>query len=112
MSRIAPHAPEPVAKAQRRFLSREASEGLCGVCGLAVGLSEAQWDHRLSLVAGGSNDLSNFQPTHPACHAIKSKSDVRIGAKIARILCPRERDETGVRGKRRPVPRPSTDKGD
>ena len=104
--RIAPHSPQPVAKAARRFLSAqarqmawEASDGLCGLCGEPVALFEAEWDHRVSLVAGGSNDLANFQPVHPACHRRKSKVDVRIGAKIRRILA----RMTGERRARRPI---------
>lgn len=104
--RIAPPSGERVSKTARRFLSAlarqlawEASDGLCGLCGEPVALFEAEWDHRVSLVAGGSNDIGNFQPAHVSCHRTKSAADVKIGAKIKRILA----RMTGERRARRPI---------
>ncbi len=92
MSRVA-YEREPVPMAKRARLSSRLRlkvwsdhGGLCGLCGLPVGFTACEMDHQLSLVAGGSNDLANWQPLHPACHKAKTRADKGIGAKIKRLI--------------------------
>jgi len=51
-----------------------------------VAIWEAEWDHRVALVNGGSNDLPNWQALHPACHKAKTRADAKIAAKLRRII--------------------------
>lgn len=46
----------------------EAVDGLCGLCGIEVPLTEMTIDHILPLVLGGNHVYSNVQPAHYDCN--------------------------------------------
>ena len=92
MSRIAPPSGEPVDPIKRNRLTPKQraqihhdNDGLCHLCGEPVSLEEMEDEHVNSLQAGGSNDLRNRKPAHPACHKLKSAAERWVGAKINRI---------------------------
>lgn len=109
MTMIAPQAREAVPIAKRGRLSRSQREavwmahsGLCGLCRLPVSLRACEMDHILSLVAGGSNHITNWQPLHPKCHRAKTPKDRKIGAKIVRLI----KRADGTRRPRKPIASP------
>lgn len=57
------------------FLVHEANEGRCHLCGAPVDIDEAEWDHVLDRQFGGSENLENFAPAHPACHQAKTSEN-------------------------------------
>ena len=76
----------------RRYLSKKqqaemllAFKGCCGICGGKFKAGEKiEWDHKLALALGGTNDVENFQPVHGdagQCHKQKSAQDVKAIAK-------------------------------
>jgi 5-methylcytosine-specific restriction endonuclease McrA len=65
---------------------RVAASPACGLCGLPIAPGEAfEVDHRVPLGLGGSEDDSNLEPLHIACHKTKTAADLRSIAKAKRI---------------------------
>jgi MOSC domain-containing protein YiiM len=82
--------PEPAHK--RRYLTkREKAEvclrqnGKCGLCADRLRSGTIEYDHRIPLAAGGTNDLENFEALCTPCHRDKTKLDVRDIAKVRRL---------------------------
>jgi 5-methylcytosine-specific restriction endonuclease McrA len=72
----------------------------CG-CGRKIAASEKwQLDHVIALVNGGENRESNFAPLLVEHHKAKTREDVAIKSKTARIKAA----HLGVRPKGRPMP--------
>ena len=61
----------------------EKAEGLCAKCGVEALAGE--YDHAISLVLGGENRESNLQLLCVPCHRAKTKLDVKLKAKVARV---------------------------
>lgn len=59
------------------------AEGLCAKCGVEAWAGE--YDHTISLVLGGENRESNLQLLCVPCHKAKTKLDVKLKAKVARV---------------------------
>lgn len=59
------------------------AEGRCAKCGLEA--VSGQYDHAISLILGGSNRESNIQLLCVPCHKAKTKLDVKLKAKVARV---------------------------
>jgi len=60
--------------------------GCCATCTRRIGGSLLPaYDHTISLIAGGENRESNLQLLCETCHSGKTKLDVRIKSKIARV---------------------------
>ena len=65
--------------------------GMCGICGRTIADDECEIDHAIPLGLGGTDDDSNLQPVHLACHRTKTyggrltRGDVREIAKAKRI---------------------------
>jgi len=58
----------------------------CKRCGLEVkGKLRAAFDHAIPLILGGENRESNLQFLCEPCHAAKTKLDVKLKAKVARV---------------------------
>ncbi|MEC9268528.1 MAG: HNH endonuclease signature motif containing protein [Pseudomonadota bacterium] len=72
-------------KVKRRVLDRAGD--CCEGCGRKVGPGgEAyQIDHVLALINGGTNTEDNLQVLCTGCHGLKTKEDVAVKAKIARV---------------------------
>lgn len=60
----------------------------------------AEFDHIIPLILGGQNRESNLQLLCHECHGAKTKLDVKVKAKVARI---RKRN-LGIKTKRRTIP--------
>lgn len=58
----------------------------CRTCGRTVGAKlRAEFDHVIPLILGGENRESNIQLLCSECHAGKTKLDVKLKAKVARV---------------------------
>jgi 5-methylcytosine-specific restriction endonuclease McrA len=93
MSRIAPSTRDPVSPEKRKAMTPKrrlkiwtASNGLCWLCGKLVRFEEAELDHKIALINGGSDGDDNIAPAHPNCHRAKYGSDIATGSKIKRLL--------------------------
>lgn len=75
--------------------------GACAICGVkitpAIG---SETDHITALINGGENRESNLQIVCKPCHKLKTKQDVAIKAKSARIRA----KHLGVKRSSRPLP--------
>jgi 5-methylcytosine-specific restriction enzyme A len=56
----------------------------CQSCGVPVAVLGA-FDHKVALINGGENRESNIQFLCIPCHAVKTKADVKVKSKAARI---------------------------
>jgi 5-methylcytosine-specific restriction protein A len=75
--------------------------GVCNLCGRKTeGKTRPCFDHIISIASGGANREKNIQLLCDWCHGQKTKLDVALKAKNARI---RARDR-GIRKVRRPMP--------
>ena len=59
------------------------AEGRCVKCGCEAWAGE--YDHAISLILGGQNRESNIQLLCVPCHKAKTKLDVKLKAKVARV---------------------------
>jgi 5-methylcytosine-specific restriction protein A len=59
------------------------AEGRCAKCGLEA--NSSQYDHAISLILGGENRESNIQLLCVPCHKAKTRLDVKLKAKVARV---------------------------
>lgn len=59
------------------------AEGRCAKC--TVEALTGQYDHAISLIVGGENRESNLQFLCIPCHKAKTKLDVKLKAKVARV---------------------------
>jgi 5-methylcytosine-specific restriction protein A len=59
------------------------AEGRCAKCGLEA--NPGQYDHAISLILGGKNAESNIQLLCVPCHKAKTRLDVKLKAKVARV---------------------------
>jgi len=61
--------------------------GKCAKCVRKLGLAGegVEFDHTIALVNGGENREANIQALCPPCHAPKTKSDVAVKSKTARV---------------------------
>jgi 5-methylcytosine-specific restriction protein A len=59
------------------------AEGLCAKCGVEA--ATGQYDHIIPLIIGGENRESNLQFLCTPCHKAKTKLDVKLKAKVARV---------------------------
>lgn len=60
----------------------------CQQCGRKVGGAlRAQFDHVVPLCLGGENKESNIALVCHECHLGKTKLDVKLKAKVARVRC-------------------------
>jgi len=63
------------------------AEGRCKCCTRFIDGSAlvAEYDHIIPLILGGANRETNLQLLCSECHAAKTKRDVKIKAKVARV---------------------------
>lgn len=63
------------------------AEGHCKCCTRFIDGSAlvAEYDHAIPLILGGANRETNLQLLCSECHAAKTKRDVKIKAKVARV---------------------------
>lgn len=59
------------------------AKGHCAACGLHW--LNGQYDHVIPIILGGANRESNLQFLCVPCHAGKTKLDVKLKAKVARV---------------------------
>lgn len=59
------------------------AEGRCAKCTLPA--TPAEYDHAIPLILGGPNCESNLQLLCVPCHRAKTKIDVKLKAKVARV---------------------------
>jgi len=59
------------------------AEGICAKCGVEA--LTGQYDHAISLILGGENRESNLQFLCVPCHKAKTRLDVKLKAKVARV---------------------------
>lgn len=70
----------------------------CQKCGRAIGGKlRAEFDHVTPLILGGKHAESNLQLLCSECHSAKSKLDVKLKVKVARV----RRRHLGIRPKSR-----------
>ncbi|MGC8534878.1 MAG: HNH endonuclease [Rhizomicrobium sp.] len=76
---------KPDSKVPARVRDRVATKqgDLCAKC--KVPLTTAQCDHIIPLILGGENRETNLQMLCAACHAGKTKLDVKLKSKVADI---------------------------
>lgn len=61
----------------------EKAEGRCAIC--TVGAKVGQYDHIIPLILGGGHRETNLQLLCVPCHKGKTRLDVKLKAKVARI---------------------------
>jgi 5-methylcytosine-specific restriction protein A len=71
-----------------------------GAAQSAASRPTGQYDHAISLILGGENRESNLQFLCVPCHKAKTKLDVKIKAKVARVRA----RHIGVKHRRRTIP--------
>lgn len=59
------------------------AKGICATCTLTT--LSGQYDHIIPLILGGEHRETNLQWLCVPCHAAKTKRDVKIKAKVARV---------------------------
>lgn len=59
------------------------AEGRCAKC--TVEALTGQYDHAISLIVGGENRETNLQFLCIPCHRAKTRLDVKLKAKVARV---------------------------
>lgn len=59
------------------------AKGLCAACKLHW--LNGQYDHVIPLILGGENKETNLQFLCVPCHSAKTKLDVKLKAKVARV---------------------------
>ena len=65
-----------------------AQDGICACgCGVKLGVAgeRVEFDHTLALINGGENREANIRALRQPCHAPKTRADVALKAKIARV---------------------------
>lgn len=77
---------------------RDRYNGICQLCKFPAILPHI--DHITALINGGENREANLQPVCRPCHAEKTKADVAIKAKVARIA----KKHMGIRRAGRTIP--------
>lgn len=77
---------------------RDRFNGICQLCKFPAILPHI--DHITALINGGQNRESNLQPVCRPCHALKTKDDVKIKAKTARIA----KKHMGLTSPKRKIP--------
>lgn len=86
-----------------RVLIFEAAQGVCDICGGKI-LASDKWEasHRIPLMAGGPDDMSNLFPAHFKCHREQTaKVDIPLVAKVTRI---RQKNMGAKAPSRNPLP--------
>jgi 5-methylcytosine-specific restriction protein A len=78
------------------------AEGRCKTCTRPItGKLRAEFDHMIPLIIGGSHRENNIQLLCHECHAAKTKLDVKLKAKVARV----RKHHLGIKSKSsRPFP--------
>lgn len=80
-----------------------AQEGICG-CGCGVKLGAAgeaiEFDHTIALINGGENRETNLKALRRPCHKVKTKADVAVKSKDARVRA----KHLGIATKKRKMP--------
>ncbi len=67
----------------------------CQTCSREIGgRLRAEFDHIIPLILGGKNREANLQLLCNECHGAKTKRDVKIKAKVARV---RRRQKLGIK---------------
>ena len=90
----------PIPLRVRDRIARKADD-CCQQCRRPiVGKLRAEFDHIVPLILGGANREVNIQMLCSECHAAKSKFDVRLKAKVARVRA----KHLGLRAPRNPFP--------
>lgn len=74
------------------------ADGNCAKCGNEGWAGE--YDHAIPLIIGGENRESNIQLLCVPCHREKTKLDVKLKAKVARV----RKKHLGIHAKRKPFP--------
>lgn len=59
------------------------AEGRCAKCTLEA--TTGQYDHAIPIIIGGENRESNLQFLCVPCHKAKTRLDVKLKAKVARV---------------------------
>lgn len=87
----------PIPPRVKDRIARKAGDK-CQHCGRKIdGKLRAEFDHVTPLVLGGKHAESNLQLLCSECHSAKSKLDVKLKAKVARV----RRRHLGIRPKSR-----------
>lgn len=63
------------------------AKGICAKCGAVpiLGIHAREYDHAIPIVLGGENRENNLQLLCRPCHQAKTKLDVKLKAKVARV---------------------------
>ena len=83
-------------KAKASILERQAN--VCAIC--AQPSQRWEFDHVIPLAIGGADDASNMVAVHGPCHRAKTKGDVKVIAKVRRLI----RTRSGQRSRARKGP--------
>lgn len=82
---IAKHDDQAIPAGVKERIARKASD-TCQKCQRPVGGKlRAEFDHVTPLILGGKHAESNLQLLCHECHGAKTKLDVKIKAKVARV---------------------------
>jgi 5-methylcytosine-specific restriction endonuclease McrA len=73
----ATHTRGALKKYEKDYILNYKQHGKCARCHRPLSMSMADFDHKQSLGAGGSNQIRNWQALHPNCHRMKTKSDMK-----------------------------------
>ena len=82
---IGKHDDQAIPDRVKDRIGREA-EGYCQHCQREIaGKLRAEFDHIIPLIIGGEHRESNLQLLCNECHGAKTKLDVKLKAKVARV---------------------------
>jgi 5-methylcytosine-specific restriction enzyme A len=86
--------------AKTKVQAFERAGGKCENCGRKLYPGDINYDHRIPDGCGGEPTLDNCNVQCKSCHAVKTKSDRRDIARVARIV----RRHIGAEHRGRPMP--------
>jgi len=81
---IAKHDDQAIPDRVKERIARKAGD-CCKKCGNPIAGKSAEFDHAIPLILGGQHRESNLQLLCTPCHGAKTKLDVKLKAKVARV---------------------------
>lgn len=83
----------------RRCAVYEKYGGRCAYCGAPITYQEMQVDHIVPVANGGTNELTNLNPSCPTCNAFKADKSIKSFRRRLKSLTRRMREEMPFAGR-------------
>jgi len=82
---VAKHDDAAIPDRVKERIARAADDCCLRCCRKIGGKLRPEFDHAVPLILGGQHRESNLQLLCHECHGLKTKSDVKLKAKVARV---------------------------